>query len=320
MALYITSLNSGSNGNCYYIGNDSEAILVDAGLSCRETEKRMTRLGLSMEKVRAIFVSHEHTDHIKGIPVIATKHRLPVYITTGTLQGWGVSLDQQLVTSFKAYEPVQIGALTITAFPKFHDAADPHSFTIFSEGLTIGVFTDIGAPCEHLVHHFRHCHAAFLEANYDEEMLDKGSYPIYLKNRIRNGEGHLSNRQALELFKTHRPAFLSHLFLSHLSQNNNDPDLARELFNAEAGATRIIVASRYEETAVYTLEGFPAGTFPEQPAYMQPPPVQAVPPPPQPAKARSVAPAAPPPKSPATKGSRKKITGSPPASTQASLF
>ena len=277
MALYFTSLNSGSNGNCYYIGNDSEAILVDAGLSCRETEKRMRRLGLSMERVRAIFVSHEHTDHIKGIPVIATKHRLPVYITSGTLQSWGFGLDQQLVATFRAYEPIQIGDLHITAFPKFHDAADPHSFTIFSEGLTIGVFTDIGVTCENLVHHFRHCHAAFLESNYDEEMLDKGSYPIFLKDRIRNGVGHLSNRQALELFKAHRPASLSHLFLSHLSQNNNDPDLALNLFQAHAGQTRVIVASRYEETAVYSLPGLPAGTYSMQPAYMAPPPAKPLP-------------------------------------------
>src|ERR1700687_4601122 len=94
MALYITSLNSGSNGNCYYIGNDREAILVDAGLSCRETEKRMRRLGLSFENVRAIFVSHEHDDHIKGIPVIAKKYQLPVYITEGTLQNSRLVLEQ----------------------------------------------------------------------------------------------------------------------------------------------------------------------------------------------------------------------------------
>jgi phosphoribosyl 1,2-cyclic phosphodiesterase len=321
MALYFTSLNSGSNGNCYYIGNDSEAILVDAGLSCRETEKRMRRLGLSMEKVKAIFVSHEHTDHIKGIPVIATKHRLPVYITSGTLQSWGFDLEQQLVVSFRAYEPIQIGALQITAFPKFHDAADPHSFTIFSEGLTIGVFTDIGVSCEHLVHHFQHCHAAFLESNYDEEMLDKGSYPIYLKNRIRNGVGHLSNRQALELFTAHRPATLSHLFLSHLSQNNNDPDLALNLFQAHAGQTKVIVASRYEETAVYTLQGLPAGTFPTQPAYMVPPPASQLPPPapalppaqtPQPAIAKKP--------SPKTRPAATKGTKASPVPTQYTLF
>jgi len=255
MSLFITSLNSGSNGNCYYIGNDREAVLVDAGISCRETEKRMKRLGLSMQTVKAIFVSHEHTDHIKGIPVIAKKYQLPVYITTNTLSSsGGLELDAQLVIPFQAYTPMTIGELTIIAFPKFHDAIDPHSFIIESKGIRIGVFTDIGAPCEHLVHHFQQCHAAFLEANYDEEMLEKGSYPWHLKNRIRGGQGHLSNRQALELFMAHRPSFLSHLLLSHLSQNNNDPDLTRELFAPHAGETKITIASRYEETPVYFIE------------------------------------------------------------------
>lgn len=257
MSLYITSLNSGSNGNCYYIGNDREAILVDAGLSCRETEKRMRKLGLSFQHVKAIFVSHEHDDHIKGIPVISKKYQLPVYITAGTLENWGVDLEKHLVSPFSAYAPVTIGSLTVTAFPKFHDAADPHSFIITQGPTVIGVFTDIGAPCEHLVRHFRQCHAAFLEANYDEEMLDKGSYPFHLKKRIRGGQGHLSNRQALELFLAHRPPFMSHLFLSHLSQNNNDPDLVQDLFNGQSGGIKIVLASRFEETAIYNVQGKP---------------------------------------------------------------
>lgn len=255
MPVHITSLNSGSNGNCYYIGNEQEAILIDAGLSCRETEKRMRRLGLDIQRVRAIFVSHEHDDHIKGIPILAKKYQLPVYITSGTLGNWGFALEGHPVRSFSAYVPVAIGGLTVTAFPKFHDAADPHSFIITQGPTVIGVFTDIGAPCGHLVRHFRQCHAAFLEANYDEEMLDKGSYPFHLKRRIRGGQGHLSNRQALELFIAHRPPFMSHLFLAHLSHNNNDPDLVQDLFNGQSGGVRIVLASRYEETKVYVIEG-----------------------------------------------------------------
>ncbi len=269
MSLFITSLNSGSNGNCYYIGNDREAILVDAGISCRETEKRMQRLGLSMSSVKAIFVSHEHTDHIKGIPVIAKKYQLPVYITANTLSNGGMELDAQLVFSFQAYTPVTVGELNITAFPKFHDAIDPHSFIIESKGIRIGVFTDIGAPCERLIHHFQQCHAAFLESNYDEEMLENGSYPRHLKNRIRGGQGHLSNRQALELFQTHRPSFLTHLLLSHLSHNNNNPDLTRDLFAPHAGETKIVIASRHEETPVYFIESSESlgpVTFPVQAA------------------------------------------------------
>jgi phosphoribosyl 1,2-cyclic phosphodiesterase len=253
MSLSIASLNSGSNGNCYYIGNNNCAVLIDAGISCRETEKRMARLGLNMNKVKAVFISHEHTDHIKGVSVLAHKYNLPVYITQPTLQHGGLFLKQELVISFKAYERVCIEELNVTAFPKHHDAAEPHSFVVDFDNIRIGIFTDIGLPCEHLISHFKQCHAAFLEANYDEEMLANGRYPIYLKNRIRGGKGHLSNTQALALFTTHRPAFMSHLLLSHLSKDNNDPDLVRQLFQQHARGTEIIVASRYEESAVYHI-------------------------------------------------------------------
>lgn len=253
MALYITSLNSGSNGNCYYVGNHQEAVLVDVGISCRETEKRMLRLGLSMQKVKAIFISHEHSDHIRGLAVLSKKYQLPVYITPATMQYGRLFLDDHLVKPFRGYEPVQIGDLTVTAFPKFHDAAEPHSFVVSNQNVKVGVFTDIGAPCTHLIKHFKQCHAAFLEANYDEQMLAQGGYPYHLKRRITGGRGHLSNTQALELFKTHKPLFMSHLLLSHLSKDNNCPNLAREMFMPHAGGTQVIVASRHEETPVYTI-------------------------------------------------------------------
>ena len=253
MELLVTALNSGSNGNCYYIGNKNEAIFIDAGISCRETEKRMLRLGLSVEKVKAIFVSHEHSDHIKGIKVLAKKYRLPVYITPATLQNSRLDLSGLEVISFEAGQAVQIGDLMVEAFPKFHDAADPHSFVVSSKEVCIGVFTDIGAPCEQVVKHFQRCQAVFLEANYDDDMLINGRYPWFLKNRIKDGKGHLSNQQAFELFTTYRPSFLSHLFLSHLSKDNNCPELVKELFLSNAPDTEIVVASRYEEIPVYRI-------------------------------------------------------------------
>ncbi len=253
MPLYITSLNSGSNGNCYYIGNEHEAVLIDAGISCRETEKRMLRLGLNMKKVKAIFVSHEHSDHISGIPVLAKKHQLPVYITRPTMQNGRLNIQEHLVKSFAPFQAMCIGDLQVTAFPKLHDASNPHSFIIACGDTKVGVFTDIGVACEQVVRHFSQCQAAFLEANYDDDMLERGNYPFHLKRRIRGGYGHLSNKQALDLFTTHRSPNLSHLLLSHLSKNNNDPQLVNELFTGCANGTSIIVASRYEETAVYQI-------------------------------------------------------------------
>ncbi|HVW96338.1 MAG TPA: MBL fold metallo-hydrolase [Mucilaginibacter sp.] len=255
MSLFIASLNSGSNGNCYYVGNQHEAVLIDAGISCRETERRMLRLGLSMKKVKAVFVSHEHSDHISGIPTIAKKYQLPIYITPPTLQGGGLTLDNEQVHNFGPFETIVIGDLQVSAFPKHHDANNPHSFMITCRDIRVGVFTDIGVVCENLVHHFRQCHAAILEANYDDEMLDKGGYPFFLKQRIRGGKGHLSNKQALDLFVAHRPSFMTHLLLAHLSKNNNDPELVHGLFNACADGVQVVVASRHAETEVYCING-----------------------------------------------------------------
>jgi phosphoribosyl 1,2-cyclic phosphodiesterase len=237
------------------VGNGQEAVLVDAGISCRETETRMKRLGLSMKTVKAIFVSHEHTDHVRGIPVLAPKYSLPVYITPGTLRGCRFRLPKNLIHSFTSQEPVSIGGLKVTAFPKLHDASEPHSFVVGFNDIRVGVFTDIGAPCEQLTYHFRQCHAAFLESNYDEELLEKGRYPYFLKNRIRGGHGHLSNTQAVQFFTSHRPSYMSHLILSHLSQDNNCPRLVQQLFHQHAGGVEVVVASRHEETAVYTIKG-----------------------------------------------------------------
>ena len=259
MSLYITSLNSGSNGNCYYIGNKTEAVLIDAGISCRETEKRMNRLGLNMQLVKAIFVSHEHSDHITGVPGLSKKFRLPVFITEATLRSAPIPVEKDRIHHFRPYQPVTIGDLTVTAFPKCHDATDPHSFVVSGNKVNVGIFTDIGNPCAHVIHHFSQCHSVFLEANYCKDMLASGSYPYHLKKRISGGNGHLSNTQALELFTTHRGKQLTHLILSHLSKNNNSPELVERLFNKEANGARIVVASRYHETPVYCIRSSSTG-------------------------------------------------------------
>ncbi len=274
MSLFMASLNSGSNGNCYYVGNSNEAVLIDAGISCRETEKRMKRLGLSMNKLKAVFISHEHSDHISGIQTISKKYNLPVHISTETLKNSGLSIDRNRIAIFSQKDPVSIGDLSIHAFPKLHDAADPHSFMVECHSVKVGIFTDIGQPCEQITHYFKQCSAAFLESNYDEDMLEAGGYPIHLKKRIRGEKGHLSNAAALQLFREHRAPGLSHLILSHLSKNNNDPHLVEKMFRPFAAETSIIVASRYVETSVYEIKnsGRDAGII--SPVLRQPKPVQ----------------------------------------------
>jgi phosphoribosyl 1,2-cyclic phosphodiesterase len=258
MSLFITSLNSGSNGNCYYIGNREEAIIVDAGLSCRETEKRMNRLGLDIKSVKAIFISHEHSDHIFGLPVLTKKYQVPVYITERTRLNSGMQLQPHLVCAFNAYEPVEIGNMTIHAFPKQHDAADPHSFIVSTNGVKVGIFTDIGNACNNVTDSFAQCNAVFLESNYDEAMLMNGRYPYHLKQRIRGGKGHLSNKQAFELFTGCRSPFMSHLLLSHLSRENNTHEIVEGMFQPHAKMTEVVIASRYKETAIYEIPASPA--------------------------------------------------------------
>ncbi len=257
MALYFTSLNSGSNGNCYYAGTVNDAVLIDAGLSCREIEKRMKQLGLHMKTVKAIFVSHEHGDHIKGVSTLANKYSLPVYITAKTARH-GPRLISHLSKPFTANEKITIGDLVITPFTKSHDAADPHSFIISNNGITVGVLTDIGTVCRDVVHYFNQCHAVFLEANYDEGMLENGKYPIHLKNRIRGGQGHLSNNEALDLFIRHRSPNLSHLLLAHLSKENNSPELVESLFKQHANGITISIAHRHQATEIFSISREPA--------------------------------------------------------------
>lgn len=261
MSLFVASLNSGSNGNCYYIANENEAILVDAGIACREIEIRMKRLGLDIEKLKAIFVSHEHVDHTKGLDVFSSKHKLPVYVSAQMIQKGGLRLDHHQVSYFQSYCNINIGHLEVVAFPKKHDACDPYSFMVSCNKINVGIFTDLGEICENVIRHFSICHAAFLEANYDEEMLERGHYPYFLKQRIKGKLGHLSNGQALDLFRKHKASFMSHLIISHLSADNNCPGKVSELFLKHADKVKIIIASRYKESPVYHISGGDADNY-----------------------------------------------------------
>ncbi len=243
MALQYTSLNSGSNGNAYYVGNEQEAVLIDAGISCKLLEQRLQDVSLRPHTIKAIFITHEHTDHIKGLVSFSQKYNLPVYSNTRTLEKcFGLGLAQYRI--IHNTETVRIGKMDVSAFSKKHDAIDPLSFTVRQEQTTVGIFTDIGKPCDNLTQHFRQCDAAFLESNYDEEMLSNGGYPEFLKRRISGGFGHMSNAEALSFFLANNSSRLQHLFLSHLSGSNNRPEIVEKLFAPHQQETQIKVASR----------------------------------------------------------------------------
>ena len=166
-----------------------------------------------------------------------------------------IKLDASVTRWINHNDIIKIGELNVTCFSKIHDGIDPYSFLIEFNTIYAGVITDIGIACENVINAFKKCHACILESNYDEEMLDGGPYPYHLKKRIRGGEGHISNAQALELFLNHKNENLGHLLLGHLSQTNNKPQIVEDLFSKNAGDTKIVVASRYKESEVYEVNG-----------------------------------------------------------------
>ena len=253
LSMQIMSLNSGSNGNVYYFGSDQESILVDAGLSCKEIEKRMMLTGLSLRDIGGIFITHEHSDHIFGLKTLVKKFSIPVYITTKTLESAHLDLPPDLIRHFNSGDTIHVGKFRVTAFPIQHDASDPHGFFITHSGKAAGVFNDIGIVCDQVKQYFSQCHAAFLECNYDEEMLMRGPYPPYLKDRIKGPKGHLSNKESLELFRKHRSEQLSCLWLSHLSEHNNDPNLVKKLFTEEQSGIQILIAERKRQGPLIDL-------------------------------------------------------------------
>lgn len=258
--LFIASICSGSNGNCYYVGTETDAILIDAGASFSEISRRMNTLGLCPSKLRGIFVSHEHTDHVRGLELVAHRWNLPIWGTKKTLLRCRLGRSVHRGVAIEPGDWMGVGSLGVFPFRKKHDAVDPVSFVVEHGGVRVGVFTDIGRCCEALIHAFKTCHAVFLESNYCEEMLANGSYPYHLKHRISGGYGHISNTEALALFREHRSPHLSHLLLAHLSGNNNCPDRALQTFMPYSHGVEVVVASRYACSPVFRIAP-PAGSL-----------------------------------------------------------
>ena len=248
------AIASGSNGNCYYVGNNEDAILVDAGISRKQILLRMHEKELDPSKVRAIFISHEHSDHMRGVKILSKTLNVPVYFTKKTFEK---SWNPNRPVHYKFFEPgeeIQINSLKVHSFLKLHDAAEPCSFRVELNGKSVGVFTDIGEPCDNLVSHFSVCDAAFLEANYDDDMLWNGDYPYYLKQRVASSNGHLSNHQSSKLFREFANFRLKHLFLSHLSKENNTPEKALIAFSGMHEHCSVLLTHREKPSDVIRIQ------------------------------------------------------------------
>lgn len=251
--LEICAIASGSNGNCYYVGNEKDAILIDAGISAKQIILRMKERGLNPAKVKAVFVSHEHSDHMRGVRGVNKKLQVPIFLTVKTHSGLYKNLRPDCPKFFTPGNTIEVGEFTIHSFLKNHDASEPCSFRVQYKEKNIGVFTDIGEPCDNVKSHLQKCDGLFLEANYDEKMLWEGRYPYFLKQRVASEVGHLSNDQAFELLDKHVGENLQCVFLSHISKENNTPEIASKRMDSLSAKFEVKVATRFEASEVYRL-------------------------------------------------------------------
>jgi phosphoribosyl 1,2-cyclic phosphodiesterase len=224
--LSICLLASGSKGNALYVSDGTTAVLVDAGLSGVEIERRLHARGLSARHLDAIVVSHEHSDHIGAVGVLSRRYDLPVFISQPTLKALPARTRPQRLHRFECGFDFSIKSLRVHPFSLPHDAADAAGFTIGSKGLKIGIATDLGTATTVVKTHLRDCALLVIEANHDPRMLAEGPYPWPLKQRIQSRTGHLSNRDSCRLLRELYHRQLRHVILAHLSETNNTPEKA----------------------------------------------------------------------------------------------
>lgn len=227
-AISLCVLASGSRGNSVYLAAGEEALLIDVGLSGREIEKRIRQQSLDLRHVTAILVTHEHSDHIRGVGVLARRYNLPVYMTAPTHQAARKTIGQ--LPECRHFQPgtgFRVANFKVHPFALSHDAADPVGFTFAANGSRIGIATDLGIATGLVKEHLKHCDLLLVEANHDIDMLTDGPYPWHLKQRIRSRNGHLSNVAVGDLLCEIAHQNLRQIVLGHLSETNNSPQAAQ---------------------------------------------------------------------------------------------
>ncbi|HLV85461.1 MAG TPA: MBL fold metallo-hydrolase [Candidatus Sulfotelmatobacter sp.] len=237
-------LASGSRGNCALVSSARTRILVDAGISGRETFKRMKLLGEDPRSLSAILITHEHSDHVYGLATLAKKLKIPVFMTGATYQVWARAIRNQSgerpkvekLEPFEAGCSFQVGDIAVQPFTIPHDAADPVGFTFRAEGIKVGIATDLGYLPVSVRDHLRGCDVLVMESNHDLEMLRGGPYPWSVKQRVMSRVGHLSNEALADFFTNDYDNHATFVVLAHLSDQNNHPEIARR------GAERALAA------------------------------------------------------------------------------
>jgi phosphoribosyl 1,2-cyclic phosphodiesterase len=227
MSVRVCILGSGSKGNCTLVATEKTRLLIDAGLSCRETYARLAVIGEPADGLDAVVISHEHTDHISGLRMLALDAKLPIYISRPTrdVLSWDISIHS--IEHFAASEKFTIGDIEVTPFPVPHDAADPVAFTFDTQGIRISLVTDLGYIPEVVKRRVKGSHCLIFESNHDLEMLKIGPYPWYVKQRVMSRHGHLSNNATAAFLAEDFDGAAQVLVLAHLSETNNHPEIAR---------------------------------------------------------------------------------------------
>jgi phosphoribosyl 1,2-cyclic phosphodiesterase len=220
----MAALGSGSRGNGLLVEHGDTCLLVDCGFSLRATVQRLQALGREAEDLSAILVTHEHSDHIKGVKALSAKYQLPVYMTHGTARHRSVTQveRQQLIRGQDSFD---IGEISVQAVTVPHDASEPCQYVFEAAGQRVGLLTDLGHVTPRIQQSYSHCDSLFIESNHDEQMLAAGSYPAALKRRVGGNWGHLSNRQTRDFLQGVCLERLQHLVVGHISEQNNCPDL-----------------------------------------------------------------------------------------------
>ena len=242
---------TGSSGNCYYIGNGMYGILIDAGISVRNIRKTLAVNGLNLSNIMAVFITHDHADHIKHVGTLGEKYRIPVFATQKIHEGIqrNYCVTEKLHASKKYLDinqTTEIGDLRITPFPVSHDASESVGYTVEYGDKTLAVATDLGYIGDEAAQHLRRADHIVIEANYDEEMLQKGPYPFLLQERIRANTGHLSNDQTGKFLAENYNKNIKNIFLCHLSKENNSPETAYATVKRYLEEKQVIVGKDVE--------------------------------------------------------------------------
>ena len=251
-------LASSSSGNVTYIATDSTRILVDAGLSRKETLVRLAAIGEPDPAIDAIVITHEHSDHVCGLPALVKKWKAPVYMTHLTAPTIDWCDAKPNVQPFQAGTSLIIGDIEVSSFTIPHDAIDPVGYTFRAQGIKLGVVTDLGYIPDSIKFHVRGCDLLLLESNHDIEMLKVGPYPWSVKQRVMGRKGHLSNEVVSDFIACDMDSTVSTLVLGHLSEHNNHPELVRLIANQALGrrglfgGARLIVAEARKASEVFT--------------------------------------------------------------------